>query len=148
MNRFQTRLVLLLLMVSGQAVAALGGDAASIEADRAQMRASLRAIPGARYAVHEIQLPSGTVIHEYLSPNGQVFGVAWQGPFMPDLSQLLGPSYTIYQEEANKRQNRRGPFAVDHPALVARSGGHMRFFKGLAYIPQLLPSGVSVDEIK
>jgi hypothetical protein len=29
-----------------------------------------------------------------------------------------------------------------------QSGGHMRAFRGRAYLPQLLPAGVSGDEIK
>jgi hypothetical protein len=136
------------LTVASPALAGLGGDAASIEADRVQMKASSRMIANQAYTVHEIQTPAGTKIREYLSPAGQVFGVTWEGPFMPDLQQLFGASYSIYQDAARNRQNRRGPFAVEHPALVAHSGGHMRFFKGQAYIPQLVPSGVSVDEIK
>ncbi len=35
-------------------------------------------------------LASGTVINEYLSSGGTVFGIAWHGSHVPDLATLLG----------------------------------------------------------
>ena len=61
--------------VAAPAVAALGGDATSVESDRARMKGELRVTPGVDYDVHDIQTPSGTVIHEYVSAQGKVFAV-------------------------------------------------------------------------
>ena len=47
--------------------AALGGDAASVEADRAHMRGELRVIPTVAYTVHEIT-STGLVMREYAAP--------------------------------------------------------------------------------
>jgi hypothetical protein len=145
-------LCVLFLAVAAQAQARLGGDVASIEADRVQMKASSRMaanpLINQAYTVHEIQVPGGTQVREYLSQAGQVFGVAWNGPFMPNLQQLLGSSYDIFLQAAQNRRGGRGPLMVDHPKLVAHSGGHMRAFAGRAYVPQLVPANVSIDEIK
>jgi len=41
----------------------------------------------------------------YVGSDGRVFGVAWQGPFLPDLSQLLGSFFGQYSDaiRAEKR---------------------------------------------
>ena len=49
------------------------------------------------YTVHEMQSSSGTAVREYVSSTGTVFAVAWQGPWLPDLRQLLGPYFDDYQ---------------------------------------------------
>lgn len=137
-----------LLSLAGSARAELGGNAASIEADRAHMLASVRQTPSQNYTVHEITTPSGTVVREYLAPSGQVFAVAWNGPMMPDLKQLFGANFARFQAAAQSRGMRRGPFMLSAPDLVIHSGGHMRSFYGRAYLPQLVPANVSVDEIR
>ena len=127
--------------------AALGEPVASVETDRLQVGGTARVLPSAAYTVHELQAPSGTVVREYVSPAGIVFGVAWQGPSMPDLRQVLGTYFDRYVQAASKR-NRRGPVAIEQPGLVVQSGGHMRAFVGRAYIPEALPAGVAVDTIR
>src|ERR1700722_19006066 len=37
-----------------------------------------------------IEAPDETVVDEYVSPAGTVFAVAWHGPFVPDMQQILG----------------------------------------------------------
>jgi Protein of unknown function (DUF2844) len=130
------------------ALAELGGDASTIEADRVRAMAKSRILPGQNYTMQEIQIPNGTTIREYLSPNGKVFAVTWNGPFMPDLKQLLGSNYTTYLQAAQEKHARHGPLMINRPGLVARSGGHMRAFSGFAYIPQLVPANVSISELK
>src|SRR3974377_2420352 len=76
--------------VAAPAVAALGGDATSVESDRARMKGELRVTPGVDYDVHDIQTPSGTVIHEYVSAQGKVFAVSWHGAGLPDLAPAPG----------------------------------------------------------
>ena len=140
---------LLLLAVPVIASAALGGDAASVQEDQKQTRGSLRMAVrgGERFVVHELQAPSGTVVRQYAAPDGNVFGVAWQGPSMPDLRQVLGGYFPQYVEAAKSRRA-RGPFFIQQPELVMRSGGHMRAFRGHAYDPRMLPEGVAPEEIQ
>jgi len=115
------------------------------------MAGRLRTTQTQGYAVHEIQAPTGTVVREYVSPAGKVFGVAWQGPWPPDMRQILGSNFEQYQQAAQAQANQhvgRRPLMVDQPGLVVHAGGHMRSFAGHAYIPDLLPQGVSAEAIR
>ncbi|MDE2344611.1 MAG: DUF2844 domain-containing protein [Betaproteobacteria bacterium] len=127
--------------------AELGGSAASIEADRVQMKAVVRAQPAASYTVHEIRDAGGLVVREYLSASGRVFAVGWNGPRIPDLRQLLGGYFPTLQSAAQARPGRHGPLHVQRPDLVVTSSGHQRFFAGFAYAPALVPAGVSPESL-
>jgi hypothetical protein len=128
------------------ALAALGGDATSVEADRARVNGALHVTPVADYAVHEIQTPNGLVIHEYLSSSGKVFAVSWRGPGMPDLS-LLG-SYAAEVREATPRPHfDHHHLSVQTPNVVVWSSGHLRTFIGRAWVPALLPSDFSLNDL-
>ena len=132
---------------SFSAHAALGAVEASIQTDQQQMGATQRVLRPGPYTVHEMQAPSGTVVRQYVSPQGMVFGVAWQGPSMPDLRQLLGAYFERYVDAVAQRKV-RGPVVVEQPGLVVYSGGRMRAFAGRAYIPEALPEGVTADSVK
>jgi len=147
-NMRTTAILPLLLVLSGPAIAELGGSEASIASGQAQMKASRRVVSAPQYTMHEIQADSGTLVREYVSAQGQVFAVAWQGPLLPDLQQLLGSYFADYKAAARSKRARRGSVLVRQPGLVVQSGGHMRAFSGRAYIPQLLPAGVVVDDIQ
>jgi hypothetical protein len=139
----------LFLLIADRALAELGGDAASVETDRARMKAAVaRALPAQKYTVHEMQGTNGQVIREYVSPAGTVFAVAWSGPQMPDLRQLFGAYFGVYQQAARAKRAGRGPLHISQSDLVVHSGGHMRAFSGLAYVPQLVPQDVAISEIK
>lgn len=132
------------------ALAALGGDASSVEADRVQMKATIKTTQAEAYSLQEIQVPGGTVIKEYVSPAGRVFAVAWHGPFYPDMSQILGAYFQPYTAalQAQPKHYGRRPLNIQQSGLVVQSGGHMRAYWGRAYVPQMLPQGVNADEIK
>jgi hypothetical protein len=66
--------------------------------------------------------PLGTVVREYVSPDGKVFGIAWNGPTMPDLRQLMGEHFDHYVQAVAKR-GMRGPVHLDEPELVVRRAG-------------------------
>lgn len=140
---------ILLSMLAPSAWATLGRDATSVKDDRAHMRAALRVNRNdASYTVHELTTPAGTVVREYVSPAGKVFGVAWRGPYLPDFRQLLGDYFApVMQAPRNQRQG-RGPMQIKQPNVVFQSGGHMRSFFGRAYVPGMLPNGVSPDAIQ
>ena len=141
-------ILIVLLILPGSAMAALGGSEASIITDQVNMKATHRTVSAPQYTVHEMQTSSGTLIREYISAQGQVFAVAWQGPFMPDLQQILGNYFSDYIAAASGKRARHGPVLVKQPGLVVQSGGHMRAFSGRAYIPQQIPANVAIDEIK
>ena len=69
--------------VSAPALAALGGDATSVEGDRVSLKGALRVTPTTEYTVHEIQTPAGIVVREFVSPQGRVFAVTWRGRLPP-----------------------------------------------------------------
>jgi hypothetical protein len=104
----------------------------------------------ASYSVIQTTLPSGTVIREYLTTSGTVFGIAWRGPQLPNLSDLLGTYFPQFASgvQAARAAGVRGPGVVEQSGLVVHSGGHMGAFIGQAYLPQALPSGVSGSDIQ
>jgi len=153
-SRALTHMVLLagfalgLLFLPSRASATLGSDVTSVEADRQQMRATLALTSNGLYEVHELRTGRGDVVREFVSPEGNVFGVAWKGSVKPQYTQLLG-SYTNEITKASElRQNHRAPLVIHQPDFVFSSFGHMRFYAGHAYIPSLLPAGVRPEEIQ
>ncbi|MGA8438271.1 MAG: DUF2844 domain-containing protein [Candidatus Sulfotelmatobacter sp.] len=131
--------------------AALGGDFASVQADQVHMQGSLRTTVATSYSVHEIQSPAGTVVREYVSSAGKVFAIAWQGQWPPDMRQLLGNYFEQYVQAAKAQSSARmgrRPLEIEQPGLVVQMGGHPRSFRGRAYVPELLPSGVAAEAIQ
>ena len=144
-------IVFFLLGVCLPALAALGGDVSSVEADRAKMKAEISVTQSDAYAVHEIKTPTRMVVREYVSSDGRVFGVAWQGPFMPDMKQILGTYFQQYStaaREAKAGRPGRRPVEIQQPGLVVESSGHMHSYSGRAYDPGLVPSGVTANAIR
>ena len=133
-------------------IAALGGRAASVDADRVQMQAALLRIEAApAYTLHEIRSAAGTAVREYVSSSGDVFGVAWDGPAIPDLRQVLGDYFPLYQQavkDARRTRRARGPIAIDTGDLVVQVTGHMRSFAGRAYIKRLMPASLQTSVVR
>jgi hypothetical protein len=132
-----------LLGVSLPVMATLGGDAASVQNDSEQLKGTLQIRQEIGYSVYKITAPGKTDIREYLSGEGKVFGVSWQGPFIPDLQQLLGPYFKKYSDavQADRAKYvRRRPLNIHEPEVVIETSGHMRSYNGRAYDPQLVPS--------
>jgi hypothetical protein len=131
------------------ACAGLGGNAASVDTDIAKMKGQARATPIAGYTMSEITLPSGTVVHEYVSAEGKVFAVTWKGMAVPDLSQTLGTYFAEYKAAATATPHAsHHNLTVQQTDLVVRTGGHMRSWHGQAYVPSLLPPNFSLEDIK
>lgn len=144
-------IALLMLALPIPALAALGGDVASVHEDQAQMKGSLTTTEAEAYTIHEIKAPAGTVVKEYVSPEGKVFAVSWQGPFLPNMQQLLGSYFQAFSEAAKAQRaarRGRGPLSIQQPGLVVESGGHMRAYFGKAYDPGKLPQAVSANDIR
>jgi len=150
-----TTISLCLILVAGlplfsqQARATLGEGNDSITRDRHALSAAKRAGSShARYTVQEIASAASTV-REYLNPSGTVFAVAWNGMVPPDLSTLLGSYDGEYREAKRQTPRQYGVrrSRVQSGQVVVETWGHMRNLQGRAYLPALLPEGVSADEI-
>jgi hypothetical protein len=137
-----------LLLCAPAARAALGSSAASIAADRDQLRASVRVTSHALYEVHELMLPNGVSVREYRVPDGIVFAIAWSGPAKPDLSQALGAYFPGYVEAAKANTDGHNHMSARRADLVMTSTGRMRDFAGHAYLASAVPAGVSIDELR
>ena len=111
----------------------------------------MRMVRSDAYALHEIRSASGTMIREYVNASGTVFAVAWDGPWLPDLRQVLGDHFDRYQAIMQSRQHARtgrGAVVIDEPGLVVQMSGHPRAFTGRAYLPALLPAGLQLQSIR
>jgi hypothetical protein len=142
--------LILFLAVSLPALAALGGDAASVQNDSEQANGTLRIRQEIAYSIYEINAPGNTDIREYVSGEGKVFAISWQGLSIPNLQQLLGTYFQKYFDAVQSRKAEyvgRRPLNIHERELVVETGGHMRSYYGRAYDPQLIPPGVESSEI-
>lgn len=134
------------------AAASLGGDVSTVQADRVHMQgAIIQVTTTGPYTIHEMRAASGTTVREFVSPAGTVFGVVWQGPFMPDLRQVLGTYFDPYLRAAQAAQAKRsghGPLLIHDPDFIVEQSGHPRAFSGRAYVPHLMPAGVLADVVR
>ncbi len=133
--------------------ATLGGNSASVEADRIHMNsanpARLTQSSTGSYTVHETTLPTGTIVRQYVSAAGVVFAIAWAGPFKPDLHQLMGSYFDMMITRQAGKPLVSHRFIRQHGSdLVVESAGHQRSFVGRAYLPGELPSGMTEKDIK
>ena len=130
------------------AAAALGEPEASVQAEVARLRGSITVSRYANYQLHEIQLPSGTRVREFAGSDGKVFAVAWNGPTVPNLRQTLGQYFDKYVTAAKAPHSGHHHVQIRESNLVVQAGGHMRAFSGLAYLPQAVPDGVNVGDLR
>ncbi len=139
------------LLFAAPAEATLGEAGDSVSADRKALSAVHQATREfSRYTVREIQSQSVT-IREYISPSNIVFAVAWNGIANPDLDQLLGSYAGEYRDTLRKSERKPGNRSsrkVNTGTAVVETWGHMRNLQGRAYVPALVPQGVTINEIK
>ena len=129
--------------------AALGKTVSSVADDQKRLGGEVHTLStAAGFAVHEISATDGTVVREYVSPAGEVFGVSWRGATRPNLVDLLGDHYAAFRDAPRPPGHRRGPLVVRTDHLVVEMGGHMRDFHGRAYLPDRLPASVSSDDVR
>lgn len=146
-NVRQAGFVMILLALP--AFAELGGNVSTVQNDQVRMKGTVRVTAGQGFAIHEITTPTGTAVREYVNSAGTVFGVAWQGPWKPDLRQLLGAYFDQYvQASQENKKHGRSPLQVKSDSLVVHSGGHPRAFSGSAFLPQMMPPNVTPEMIQ
>jgi hypothetical protein len=130
---------------------ATSGTTAVMRSASSSAATSTTSSSGGSYTVRTTSLGNNNVVREYISASGDVFGLAWSGPQMPDLNSLLGsyfPQYVAGVANSRKLRGGRGPGIVQDSGLVVYSGGHMGAFSGQAYLPQALPAGVTAADIQ
>lgn len=137
------------MAVAAPGWAGLGGRVDSVAADQDRFRGTRKLVQmRGGFTIHEIARADGTLIKEYVSSAGAVFGVSWQGPVIPDLSQLLGSYFPEFQSSVQSKPGRRRAAVVRNSDLVVESAGHMRAFHGRAYLNSQLPAGLSGEAIQ
>jgi hypothetical protein len=140
--------VFIAALIPHVASATLGEPEVTVQTDVAQLHAAIKSSEDrTSYRVHEIQLPSGTVMREFVAPNGNVFAVAWQGPTRPDLSQALGRYFDAFASAPRSKFSDRRHLQIQQGDLVLQSGGHMRALSGRAYLQSAIPSGVNIGDL-
>jgi Protein of unknown function (DUF2844) len=129
--------------------ATLGEPEVTVQSDVAQLRASIKSSEDrVGYRVHEIQLPSGTVLREFVAPDGNVFAVAWNGPSKPNLRQALGKHFDAMISAPKPKFADHRHLQIQQGDLVVQGSGHMRAgFSGRAYLVSAIPSGVNLGDL-
>ena len=121
--------------------AILGEPASSVETDRVALAGQLSMIPTQLYTIQEITT-SELVLREYVS----------RGRRPPNLVSLLGAYFQEYQEAAAAAAangpRMRGMTRIQGARVVVETGGHPGDIRGRAYVPSLLPSGVTKEMIQ
>ena len=131
--------------------ATLGGTVDTVEQDRVQFHAQVKATERAAFTVHEMSSANGLVVKEYADRDGTVFAVSWSGPWRPDMQQLLGTYFSSFKHDTNTANGKiagRHPINVQRDDLVIRSEGRLRAFTGYAYLPQKLPAGLTATDFQ
>ncbi len=148
MNRVTLLAGVVACVAANATLATLGETESSIDNDRAKMTATAQRVVTRLYSVHTLSTPAGVQVRQYVSSSGTVFAVSWNGPFMPDLRQLLGVHFvTLKTEEARSPHAGHSQVHIVRPEVVIDSTGHMRSFHGSAYIPSAVPAGVTMAEL-
>jgi hypothetical protein len=134
--------------ISPHAKAALGEDVASVTSLKAKLGASLRVRARERFAIHELALPTGTKVREFVGEAGKVFAVAWSGGWRPNLRDIMGSHYERFIAATRGRRAIRGIVRIELPGMVVVMGGHLRNFFGHVVLTELVPAGLSPDELR
>jgi hypothetical protein len=133
--------------------ATLGEPESTVQTDVAQTQGSIKAMNDHEiYRVHEIQMPSGTLLREFVSAEGTVFAVAWNGPTVPNLRQALGQYFDRFVAGAKTNRTEshsdRNHLQIQQADFVMQAGGRMHAtFAGRAYLPTAIPNGFDLGDL-
>jgi hypothetical protein len=147
-SKLNLTIIAILTISSLPAAAELGGNMATVQADQKHLQGTRNVTSNAAYDVHEIKTATGATVREFVSPAGAVFAVAWQGSWKPDLQQIMGPYFAQYLQAIQAKRIKRGPISLQINGLIVESGGHPRSFTGRAYLPQMMPQGITSAAIR
>jgi len=142
--------LLVLVLGSMPAWAGLGQPEASVTSDQLHMKSEHRVQDFQAYKVHELANTEGAVVREYVSSEGTVFGISWQGRSTPDMNQLLGNYVNNFQtatRDQTQIRQRRG-ITIRTNDFVYSNFCRMGVCSGSAYAPKLVPSNVSTEVMR
>jgi hypothetical protein len=130
--------------------ASLAGDAASVSSDAGALHGVVQASILPQFEIQQIVTDNGIQVREYLNREGTVFAVTWAGPVVPDLPQLLGAQFAAYAAALAARDHLglHRSVRVATSSLVVESDGHLRAYVGRAYLPEMIPIGVSAAQLR
>ena len=140
-----------LLLYSHAAPAVLGETAESISADHMRFKGVLKRSASGPLTTHEISLPDGSSIKEYVNADGVVFAVSWRSRLKPNLEALLGAQYLAAGTTPTMPTGVAGSkmqHSIRRPNLVVHQAGRMNAFGGLAYVPTLVPRGFDAETLR
>ncbi len=127
--------------------AVLGGNAETVAQDGQPVTANGHELTQQNRGVQQqsVLTAQSVTVTEY-SASGVVFAIRWSGPVIPDLSRLLGTYFSQYAAKTPTPTavTRNRPVTIQTLDLVVHAGGHMRAFSGSAYVPSLIPAGLSL----
>jgi hypothetical protein len=126
--------------------------AASLQADRQRLFAVQRQASGLGFDVHTLNASDGSVVREYVGPDGVVFAVTWSTRGKPRLDQLLGRHFEGYATAGREAMQRRSGVvhaaALQRGDLVVESTAHVNAFVGRAWLRSKLPFGMGSDALR
>ncbi|WP_343548693.1 DUF2844 domain-containing protein [Ralstonia sp.] len=141
-----------LIAVPAVSWATLGGDPTPYsDSDRPGLGKTIhREKAKSLYTVHTDVTLQGVEIHQYVGPDGRVFAITWKGPTNPDLRALFGPEAFDKATHRQATSPRTGLHATmqrfDDLIVQAHAFAHQH--QGRAWIPALIPVGVSPEEVQ
>ena len=139
-------------LIASHAYATLGEKpGSSTSTSQARLVASTSSINNSTYTDNVSTLESGVVIHEYSRADGTVFAVAWKGPMMPDMQQLLGTYFSKFlgaRSSASAPTGGLSQLNSTQSDLVVHSSGRLGAFGGQIYVPSLVPAGLNVEQLQ
>ncbi len=130
-----------LCAVATSAWAGLGERQIEVDAVR-QSQAARSSPAGAPYTALSYELASGTRVQAWRAPDGSIFAVGWDGPFLPDLRRLLGPHFGLLERQAPAGAGPAAHVLVGDGTAIVESSGRLGAFSGRAWLPALLPAGL------
>jgi hypothetical protein len=138
-----------LFFTASHSDASLGDRVDSIDRDQRTLHGMRKLRRETQFTVHEIN-SKGHLVQEFVSPDGIVFAVTWKGVSQPDLSVLFGTYFNEYRNASTRQKRPKGrvPIVLETSNIVVERFGHMRDVRGRAYVPDLLPEGVTPEEIR
>jgi hypothetical protein len=140
--------LLMLMMGSFPAWAALGENVSSVDSDAQALGAQHVMVAKVGYNMHQITLRDGSVIKEFVSPAGTVFGVSWKSHSMPNLPQLLGSYLTNLQLGQRTRVIPRRGVTIQGNDFVFTNFGLTGSFHGRAWVPSLVPANLTMEVVQ
>jgi len=140
-----------IVFIPACAQAELGGGMSGVQTDSARIGTHMASVALSNYSRHDITRANGGTVREFTNAKGQVFAITWSGPGKPDLRTLLGRYFTALQAPSGTigrtMHSLRRPVQVNQPDLQIQTSGHMGWFRGVAFIPSLAPSGYSTSDL-